>query len=118
MDAPRATSGRVDAGAVDGPEPATGRETTMKAIVQDRYGGPEVLELRDIDRPAPKDGEVLVRLQAAGLHRGDWHVMTGLPYLIRLVVPTLGLRKPREETSGHGTMRHQPCWRPSGIDRP
>jgi NADPH:quinone reductase-like Zn-dependent oxidoreductase len=73
----------------------TGRETTMQAIVQDTYGGPEVLELRDIDRPAPKDGEVLVRVHAAGLHRGDWHVMTGLPYLIRLVVPTLGLRKPK-----------------------
>jgi NADPH:quinone reductase-like Zn-dependent oxidoreductase len=76
------------------------QETTMKAIVQDTYGGPEVLELRDIDRPAPKDGEVLVRVHAAGLHRGDWHVMTGLPYLIRVVVPTLGLRSPKVPVRG------------------
>jgi NADPH:quinone reductase-like Zn-dependent oxidoreductase len=101
MDASRATtSGRVAAGAVDGPEPATGRETRMKAIVQDRYGGPDVLEFRDIDRPVPKDSEVLVRVHAAGLHRGDWHVMTGLPYLIRFVVPTLGLRKPKVPALG------------------
>jgi NADPH:quinone reductase-like Zn-dependent oxidoreductase len=64
----------------------------MKAIVQDRYGGPEVLELRDILQPEPKDDQVLVRVHAAGLDRGVWHVMTGLPYLVRLVVPTLGLR--------------------------
>jgi NADPH:quinone reductase-like Zn-dependent oxidoreductase len=67
----------------------------MKAIVQDRYGDVEVLDLRDIDQPVPTDDQVLVRVHAAGLHRGDWHVMTGLPYLIRIVVPTLGLRKPK-----------------------
>jgi NADPH:quinone reductase-like Zn-dependent oxidoreductase len=78
----------------------TGRETTMQAIVQDTYGGPDVLELREIGRPAPKDDEVLIRVRAAGLHRGDWHVMTGLPYLIRLVVPTLGLRKPKTAVRG------------------
>jgi NADPH:quinone reductase-like Zn-dependent oxidoreductase len=49
----------------------------VKAIVQDRYGDVDVLEFRDIDQPVPKDDEVLVRVQAAGLHRGDWHVMTG-----------------------------------------
>jgi len=72
----------------------------MKAITQDRYGGPDVLEFRDIDQPAPTDNEVLLRVHAAGLHRGDWHVMTGLPYLIRLVVPTLGLRKPKVPVLG------------------
>jgi NADPH:quinone reductase-like Zn-dependent oxidoreductase len=72
----------------------------MKAIVQDRYGGPDVLELRDIDRPVPGDDEVLVQVQAAGLHRGDWHVMTGLPYLIRVVVPSLGLGKPKVPVRG------------------
>jgi len=72
----------------------------MKAITQDRYGGPDVLEFRDIDQPEPKDNEVLVRVHAAGLHRGDWHVMTGLPYLIRIVVPTLGLRKPKVPVLG------------------
>jgi NADPH:quinone reductase-like Zn-dependent oxidoreductase len=72
----------------------------MKAIVQDRYGGPEVLEFRDIDQPVPADNEVLVQVQAAGLHRGDWHVMTGLPYMIRLVVPSLGLGKPKVPVLG------------------
>ena len=43
---------------------------------------------------------VLVRVRAAGLHRGDWHVMTGLPYLIRIVVPTLGLRGPKTPVLG------------------
>jgi hypothetical protein len=42
-----------------------------------------VLELRDIDQPVPTGNEVLVQVHAAGLHRGDWHVMTGLPYMIR-----------------------------------
>jgi NADPH:quinone reductase-like Zn-dependent oxidoreductase len=72
----------------------------MKAIVQDTYGSAEVLELRDIDRPVPTGDEVLVRVHAAGVHRGDWHVMTGLPYLIRAVVPTLGLRKPKVPVLG------------------
>jgi NADPH:quinone reductase-like Zn-dependent oxidoreductase len=72
----------------------------MKAIVQDRYGGPEVLELRDIDQPVPTDNQVLVKVQAAGVHRGDWHIMTGLPYMIRLVVPTLGPRRPKVPVLG------------------
>jgi NADPH:quinone reductase-like Zn-dependent oxidoreductase len=72
----------------------------MKAIVQDRYGGPEVLEFADIDRPVPTDDQVLVQVRAAGLHRGDWHIMTGLPYMIRLAVPTLGLRKPKVPVLG------------------
>jgi NADPH:quinone reductase-like Zn-dependent oxidoreductase len=72
----------------------------MKAIVQDQYGSTDVLELRDIDRPVPKDNEVLIRVHAAGLHRGDWHVMTGLPYLIRVVVPDLGLRAPKVRVRG------------------
>lgn len=60
----------------------------MKAIVQDTYCGPEVLELRDIDQPVPRDDEVLVRAHTAGLDRGVWHVMTGLPYMIRLFQPS------------------------------
>jgi NADPH:quinone reductase-like Zn-dependent oxidoreductase len=72
----------------------------VKAIVQERYGGPEVLEFREIDQPVPADNQVLVQVQAAGVHRGDWHVMTGLPYMIRLVVPTLGLRRPKVPVLG------------------
>ena len=51
----------------------------MKAIVQDTYGSPGVLELRDIDKPGVGDHDVLVRVHAAGVHIGDWLVMRGLP---------------------------------------
>ena len=64
----------------------------------------EVLKFADIDQPVPTDDEVLVQVRAAGVHRGDWHVMTGLPYLTRLVVPTLGLRRPKVP-AGHGRRR-------------
>ena len=69
----------------------------MQAIVQDTYGSPDVLELREIDRPAPKDDEVLVRVHAAGLDPGVWHLMTGLPYLVRLA---FGPRRPRVPVRG------------------
>ena len=68
-------------------------ENTMKAIVQDTYGSADVLELRDIDKPEIGDDEVLVRVHAAGVDRGVWHVMTGLPYPIRLA--GFGLRAPK-----------------------
>ena len=82
------------------PQTATAREATMKAIVQDAYGTEDVLEYRDVDKPAPRDGEVLVRVRAAGLDRGVWHVMTGLPYLVRVVVPTMGLGRPKVPVRG------------------
>jgi NADPH:quinone reductase-like Zn-dependent oxidoreductase len=82
------------------PKTTTAREATMKAIVQDAYGSADVLEYREIDKPAPKDDEVLVRVRAAGLDRGVWHVMTGLPYLVRVVVPTMGLRRPKVPVRG------------------
>lgn len=69
----------------------------MKAIVQDKYGPPEVLELRDIDVPVVKDDEVLVRVHAASIHIGDWYGMKGVPYLMRIV---FGLRKPRNRIPG------------------
>ena len=66
---------------------------TMKAIVRDTYGSAGVLELRDIDKPEIGADEVLVRVRAAGVDQGVWHVMTGLPYPIRLV--GYGLRAPK-----------------------
>ena len=69
----------------------------MKAIVRDRYGSADVLELRDVDQPAIGPREVLVRVRAAGVDRGVWHVMTGLPYLGRLA---FGLRAPRNAVIG------------------
>jgi NADPH:quinone reductase-like Zn-dependent oxidoreductase len=76
------------------------RPATMRAVVQDTYGPAEVLRLREIAKPVPADGEVLVRVRAAGLDRGVWHVMTGLPYLVRVVVPTMGLRRPKAPVRG------------------
>jgi NADPH:quinone reductase-like Zn-dependent oxidoreductase len=70
----------------------------MKAIVQDAYGSTDVLELRDIDKPEIADNEVLVRVHAAGVDRGVWHVMTGLPYPIRLA--GYGLRAPKTPVPG------------------
>ena len=70
----------------------------MKAIVQDEYGSPNVLQLRDIDKPDTGDDEVLVRVHAAGVDRGVWHVMTGLPYPIRLA--GYGLRAPKNPIPG------------------
>ena len=70
----------------------------MKAIVQDSYGSADVLELRDVDWPELVDDEVLVRVQAAGVDRGVWHLMTGLPYPIRLA--GYGLRAPKIPVPG------------------
>ncbi|MEU0531346.1 NAD(P)-dependent alcohol dehydrogenase [Amycolatopsis tolypomycina] len=70
----------------------------MKAIVQDRYGNPGVLEPRDIARPAPGPGEVLVRVHAAGVDPGVWHLTTGQPYLVRLL--GFGLRRPKNSVRG------------------
>jgi NADPH:quinone reductase-like Zn-dependent oxidoreductase len=70
---------------------------TMKAIVQDRYGSPDVLELREVDTPVPGDNEVLVRVQAAALNAYDWHFMRGDPYLARL---SMGLSRPKARIRG------------------
>jgi NADPH:quinone reductase-like Zn-dependent oxidoreductase len=70
----------------------------MKAIVQDEYGSSDVLELKDIDKPEISDDEVLVRVHAAGVGRDVWHVMTGLPYPIRLA--GYGLRAPKNPVIG------------------
>ncbi len=63
----------------------------MRAIVQDQYGGTEQLRVADLPDPRPGEGEVLVRVGAAAVDRGTWHVMTGTPLLARL---GLGLRTP------------------------
>lgn len=70
----------------------------MKAITQDVYGSAEVLELRDVDRPVPGEDDVLIRVHAAGVDQGVWHLMTGLPYLTRAV--GYGLRAPKTGIRG------------------
>jgi NADPH:quinone reductase-like Zn-dependent oxidoreductase len=72
----------------------------MKAIVQDEYGIGDVLKIKDIDKPEIADDEVLVRVRAAGVDRGVWHMMTGLPYFLRLILPDLGLRTPKNAVPG------------------
>ena len=70
----------------------------MKAIVQDTYGSTDVLEVREIDRPAIAADEVLVAVRAAGVDRGVWHLMTGLPLPVRLA--GYGVRAPKNGTPG------------------
>src|SRR5919199_3256181 len=73
---------------------------TMQAIVQDRYGtaAEDVLRLEQIAKPAIGDEEVLVRVRAAGVDRGTWHLMAGRPYLMRLL--GFGLRGPKTRVPG------------------
>jgi NADPH:quinone reductase-like Zn-dependent oxidoreductase len=70
----------------------------MKAIVQDKYGSADVLELRDVEKPQPGDDELLIHVHAAGVDPGVWHLMTGLPYLVRVM--GFGLRKPKIRIRG------------------
>ena len=83
-----------------GPAPAYAGPAMMQAIVQRRYGTvPEdVLRLEQIARPAIKAGEVLVRVRAAGVDRGTWHLMAGQPYLMRIM--GFGLRAPKTPVPG------------------
>jgi NADPH:quinone reductase-like Zn-dependent oxidoreductase len=75
-----------------------GEENLMKAIVQDTYGSAkDVLELQEVDKPAVKDDEVLVRVHAASIHIGDCLVMQGLPKVMR---PVFGLRRPKHRIPG------------------
>jgi NADPH:quinone reductase-like Zn-dependent oxidoreductase len=70
----------------------------MKAIVQDAYGSPDLLELRDIDPPALGPGEVLVRVRAASVHPDVWHMVRGVPRVLRLMGG--GLRRPKRRVPG------------------
>jgi NADPH:quinone reductase-like Zn-dependent oxidoreductase len=69
----------------------------MKAAVRDRFGPPEVVELREIDKPVPEDGEVLVRVRAASVNIADWYAVVGRPYVGR---PQMGLQKPKDDRLG------------------
>ncbi len=73
------------------------RDSQMTAIVQDRYGSVDVLGARTIDRPSVGDDQVLVRVHAASIHVGDWIVMTGSPYIMRMAT---GLRRPKNNIPG------------------
>ena len=69
----------------------------MRAIVHDRYGSADVLHLAEIERPSVGDDDVLLRVKAASLHIGDWHLMAGLPLMVR---PAVGWRAPKTRVRG------------------
>ncbi len=69
----------------------------MRAVVQRAYGSADTWRIEQIDRPAPTEQQVLVKIEAAGLDRGTWHLMTGEPRLVRLV---MGLRRPKNPVPG------------------
>jgi NADPH:quinone reductase-like Zn-dependent oxidoreductase len=73
------------------------QETSMKAVVQDRYGDLDVLEFRDIDTPVVNAGAVLVRVHAAAVGKGDWLTVKGLPYVARM---RYGLPRPKHPVPG------------------
>jgi len=70
----------------------------MKAITQDRYGSADVLRYEDVEVPTPGPGEVLIRVRAAGVDYGVWHLMTGLPLLTRVI--GFGLSRPKTPVPG------------------
>lgn len=69
----------------------------MKAITHSRYGSPEVLQVTTLERPVPQKNEVLIRVMAAGLDYGQWHLMAGKPHVMRLAT---GLTKPKQPVLG------------------
>jgi NADPH:quinone reductase-like Zn-dependent oxidoreductase len=69
----------------------------MKAVIRSRYGDAEVLQVAALERPVPKKDEVLIRVKAAGLDYGQWHLMAGKPYVFRLAT---GLTKPKQHVLG------------------
>jgi NADPH:quinone reductase-like Zn-dependent oxidoreductase len=79
-------------------------QQTMKAVVRDAYGSVEVLRLAEVDKPVAGEGEVLVRVQAAGVDQGVWHLMAGMPYVMRLA--GFGLRAPKNPLLGYDVAGH------------
>src|SRR6184192_3326735 len=70
----------------------------MKAIVYHKYGSPNVLKLEEVEKPTPKDDEVLVKVYAAAANAADWHLLRGKPFLVRLM--GFGLLKPKHKILG------------------
>jgi NADPH:quinone reductase-like Zn-dependent oxidoreductase len=70
----------------------------MKAIVNTHYGSPDVLQLKEVEKPAPSDYEVLVKVHAASVNAGDWHLLRAKPFLMRLM--GFGLLKPKHTILG------------------
>jgi NADPH:quinone reductase-like Zn-dependent oxidoreductase len=69
----------------------------MKAIVYTQYGSADVLQFKEVERPAPREDEVLIKVHAASLNAADWHYLRGTPFLFRL---DTGLPKPQNRFLG------------------
>jgi NADPH:quinone reductase-like Zn-dependent oxidoreductase len=69
----------------------------MKAAVYSGYGPPDVVQITDVEKPVPKDNEVLIKVRAASVNPLDWHFMRGTPYFLRMMA---GLRKPKDKRLG------------------
>lgn len=82
----------------EAPEPVPSTPATMRAVVQREYGPADVLRLEQVPPPSPGPGQVLVRVRAAAVTQGDWHLMTGTPYLVRLM--GFGVRRPKRAVPG------------------
>ena len=70
----------------------------MKAIVYTKYGSPDVLQFREVEKPLPTDHQLLIKVQAASVNALDWHLMRGKPFLVRIAGN--GLRKPKDQRLG------------------
>lgn len=70
----------------------------MKAIVYTQYGSPDVLQLKEVEKPTPKENEVLIKVQAVSLNAADWHLLTADIFLIRLM--GMGLTRPKNPILG------------------
>ncbi|MGB5951088.1 MAG: NAD(P)-dependent alcohol dehydrogenase [Ornithinimicrobium sp.] len=98
MATPRTKPDRVSHEPMDSPHLSVEKESLMQAIVQDRYGSVDVFQVEMVERPRISDSEVLIEVHAAGVDRGTEHLMTGLPYVIR--VAGYGITKPKNRVPG------------------
>ena len=87
----------------------------MKAIVQTKYGSSDVLELREIDRPAVGDDQMLVRVRAASVHADVWHVMRGVPYVLRIMGAGAARAEGRRSRHGSGRGRRVGRWERDAV---
>ena len=69
----------------------------MKAVVFTEYGTPDVLEQKEVDKPVPKDNEVLIKVHAVSINDWDWNLLQGIPFINRLLY---GLLKPKKQILG------------------